>query len=92
MVFDRHHANRLFSLVLAGQSAKRKTLVTTHHYNHERPNQALDRKTPAEEVENYTMPYREKFITIQCPSIFTMGQGQERSTENIPLGVLRPKY
>ncbi|EMA31518.1 transposase [Haloarcula japonica DSM 6131] len=23
-----------------------------HHYNHERPNQALDGRTPAEEIQN----------------------------------------
>jgi hypothetical protein len=26
-----------------------------HHYNHERPNQALDGKTPAEVIQNYTV-------------------------------------
>ena len=34
------------------RSAKQWLRRFRHHYNHERPNQALDGRTPAEEVQN----------------------------------------
>jgi transposase InsO family protein len=48
MRIDRFH-----TFWRGSQSSARQWLRRfRHHYNHERPNQALDGKTPAQEVQN----------------------------------------
>jgi len=53
MRIDRFH-----TFWRGSQSSARQWLRSfRHHYNHERPNQALDERTPAQEVQSYTVPH-----------------------------------
>jgi len=54
MRIDRFH-----SFWRGNQSSARRWLCRfRHYYNHDRPNQALDNRTPVEEALNQTVPYR----------------------------------
>ncbi len=89
---DRNHIEKRFQTVSiridrfhsfwrgSPASARRWLRRFRHHYNHDRPNQALNGRTPAEEVLNKTVPFcmrsQFQFVRSSTPRPFDTSRRQ----------------